>query len=755
MADITLLLALHNHQPVGNFGSVFEVAWERCYWPVLKAFYEAPTVKVSLHHTGPLLEWLDAHRPEYLDCLREMAARGQVEILGGGFYEPMLSVLPERDAVGQIRKMADWSEGRLGVRPRGMWLAERVWEPDLARIIAEGGMEYTLLDDTHFFSAGMTERPMHGSFLTEKAGAAIRALPISQELRYALPFQPVEETIAALRRIADETGRQNIALTYGDDGEKFGLWPDTYAWVFEKGWLADFLAALQDNAGWLATSTISSYLDANAARGLVYLPTASYEEMGHWALPPEAGQRFDDFRHALADEGRLEANRPFVRGGIWQGFLTRYPESNAIHKRMLRASGTLEALRRAGGAEQVVAEAEGHLYKAQCNCAYWHGLFGGIYLNWLRAALYNHLYRAEALIDEAAHGPTYRLCTVEDIDLDGRDEVVIDTPEVGLVIAPALGGAIRAISLRRHAFNPTDVLTRRIEGFHRLLDRAVVMDRQSARAMVEGEEDGGKPKSIHDLVLAKEPDLKRLVIEDPTGRFCAVDAIYPTMDPVALVDQLARGVARASVPIYGERFALEGVREGATLEVAMRARVPVSHIGVGLVVDKRVVLSEDQRAFDLAYDLSAVTTVSGLFTVAFNLTLLAPDAPDRTLQIDGGAPRAMNTCGAQAGGEALMTDGWQRLALRLSSADPADILYHPIETVSQSEDGFERTYQGTNVTFCWPIMLLAGQRERFLLSFEVIPATDGFAGPTPPTGLPDPDRVRLHPRLLCFAPPGL
>ena len=88
-ARISLALVLHNHQPVGNFGWVFAEVYERAYEPMLAALERHPTVRLSLHYTGPLLDWLVAERPEAIDRLRALAERGQVEILGGGFYEPV------------------------------------------------------------------------------------------------------------------------------------------------------------------------------------------------------------------------------------------------------------------------------------------------------------------------------------------------------------------------------------------------------------------------------------------------------------------------------------------------------------------------------------------------------------------------------------------------------------------------------------------------------------------------------------------
>src|SRR5687768_2816320 len=337
MSPWPFLFVLHNHQPVGNFEHVFADAFERCYRPVTEMIERFEPVKVGLHFSGPLLEWIKQNRPPYLEQLRNLVQRGQVEILGGGFYEPILSVLPDHDAIGQLEMMAMFCERHFGKRPEGMWLAERVWDPDLPRILAQAGIRYTLLDDSHFRAAGVPEQKIAGYYVTEKAGHAISIFPIDKGLRYRIPFAQGTEVI-------DYLSQPGPSATYGDDGEKFGLWPDTYDWVFHRKWLENFLTAIVQGQerGRIRTMLPSAYLDEAPPMGRVYLPNASYEEMMEWALPVEGMQRLHDLREQLKQRGEYETYGPFVRGAMWQSFLAKYPEANQIHKKMLLVSGRLQ-----------------------------------------------------------------------------------------------------------------------------------------------------------------------------------------------------------------------------------------------------------------------------------------------------------------------------------------------------------------------------------------------------------------------------
>ncbi|HEV8122113.1 MAG TPA: alpha-amylase, partial [Candidatus Polarisedimenticolia bacterium] len=177
MSGIRLVLALHFHQPIGNFDSVFRMAVDRCYAPVVDHFERHPGVRAGFHLSGCLLEWLEAHEAPLLDRVLALVGRGQVEALGGGFYEPILPAIPRADALEQIERMAAWWEKRAGVRPRGAWIAERVWEPSLAELLAEAGVAYTILDDQHLRFAGLLDDRFTGLFVTERAGRAVAFFP--------------------------------------------------------------------------------------------------------------------------------------------------------------------------------------------------------------------------------------------------------------------------------------------------------------------------------------------------------------------------------------------------------------------------------------------------------------------------------------------------------------------------------------------------------------------------------------------------
>ncbi|MGH9791365.1 MAG: alpha-amylase/4-alpha-glucanotransferase domain-containing protein, partial [Candidatus Acidiferrales bacterium] len=81
MQKFHLVLLIHSHQPVGNFDHVLEEAYAKCYLPFAQVLERHPSIRLGLHYSGALLEWVEKRHPEFFDLLRELVIRGQVELI--------------------------------------------------------------------------------------------------------------------------------------------------------------------------------------------------------------------------------------------------------------------------------------------------------------------------------------------------------------------------------------------------------------------------------------------------------------------------------------------------------------------------------------------------------------------------------------------------------------------------------------------------------------------------------------------------
>jgi len=133
LARINLAFCIHSHQPTGNFPWVFRNAYDRAYRPFLEVVRRHPHIKVVLHYSGSLLTWLEENRLEIFDNISYLVRQGRAEMLTGGFYEPILAIIPERDTLGQITYLTEYLKRHFDADPKGLWLTERVQHAALSR----------------------------------------------------------------------------------------------------------------------------------------------------------------------------------------------------------------------------------------------------------------------------------------------------------------------------------------------------------------------------------------------------------------------------------------------------------------------------------------------------------------------------------------------------------------------------------------------------------------------------------------------
>lgn len=695
---------IHNHQPVGNFPEIFEQATQAAYRPFLEVLEAFPEVKMSFHFTGILYQWLEKHQPDMLELLSRMVQRGQIELLTGGFYEPILPMIPDRDKIGQIQKLTTYLREVFGYSPRGMWVAERVWEPHLAKPIAEAGVQYVIVDDKHFKTAGLTDEELFGYYVTEEQGVPLAIFPISEAMRYLVPFKLPEESIEYFRSVATEGGERLVVMA--DDGEKFGVWPGTHQWVFKEKWLEKFFQALRDNQDWVKIVTFSEYMQEQRSLGPVYLPTASYFEMMEWALPAKRSRELQKLAH---QEGS-EPYRPFLRGGFWRVFLAKYAESNNMHKKMLYVGDKINRL-----PEGKRAEALDALWTGQCNCAYWHGVFGGLYLNHLRTAVYENLLRAERLVDEQQREDDAWV-EVEPLDFfrDGSESLLVSTAPMNLYFNLGQGGSLFELDDKRKLFNLLNTMTRREEAYHDKL----------LQAEKAGEEATDGSKSIHDIVRVKEKGLAERLFYDWYRRSALIDHF---LGEEATLEQFSRAQYAELGDFVNQSYEARWKKSGRSalrLTLSREGGVWQGERRCPLKVEKEITIRAGKTRFPIQYTL---TNQSGeplrvRFGVEFGFALQAGDTPDRYYVIAGRKERPrLGSAGETADiREIALVEEWLGLRVEVKLEGPATFWRFPIETISNSEDGFERVYQSSVVLALQEATLPPEQPWKFGLTLAVV-----------------------------------
>lgn len=651
-----LLFGVHGHQPVGNFERVILEAHEKCYRPFLDTLYRYPAFRYSVHLSGWLLETLLERFPGDMMRLKEMVARGQAELFSSGHFEPVLSVIPLRDRIGQLEANAKFIEREFGTRPRGAWLTERVWEANVVPALRANGIRYVTVDDYHFLCVGKTLEELDGHYTTEEDGEPLDLFPISEALRYRLPFSTAAEAVAYLEGLA-AAGRR--AAIYFDDIEKFGIWPETWEWVYEKRWLEEFIQRVLASE-LLATMSYGEFHAREPSLGTVYLPTTSYAEMNEWTLPANRAEEYVALLEREKESGTLAVSKPFLRGGIWRNFFTLYPESNWMHKRMLGLSRRLAEAPTDAASEALRRK----LYAAQSNDAYWHGLFGGLYLPHLRRAVWRNMIELEAALDAyAPRAPVAR----GDFDLDGVTELLFCNRKLQFSVKLDGHASVLEIVSYPLAHNFADNLRRYPQAYF-----TTFMETRGDPPKASG------IASAHDRVGVKH----RLTAED----------LQPDARPrnVLMDFRLLPDGARVAV----DRYLLEAL-ESERLEAYFVAS------GTGWHLEKWIRLERHRLVVRYRYsgDMPARCETE------LNFAMPSCDGfGGRYVLENGDIP-----CGfgqmldLERCNQLALDDRELRGGLILTTSATVAMRARPHHTVSRSEAGLEKIMQSACVTLCWTI----------------------------------------------------
>lgn len=651
-----ICFCLHDHQPVGNFEHVMESAYTDCYLPMLEVLEAHEAIRSGLHISGSLLEWLETGHPEYVDRCAALCREKRMELLTGGRYEPVLTVFRRGDLKEQIRDFSNHLQGISGDRPRGLWLTERVWEPQLTSLLADSGVEWAVVDDLHLKRAGADQSQLFSPCVTEDSGSTLKLLASDMRMRYMIPFSPVEEVMKKLR----EYHESGVPLVfYGDDGEKFGVWPGTRKLCYGDGWLDRFLTAVE-SADWLET-VLPSEAASLPASGPFYVPACSYSEMGEWTVHGSDRSDYERARELLRQGGMGDSVDRLLAGGFWRNFLSIYPESKELQGRILsseetvRASGSIGALH--------------HLWRSQCNCAFWHGVFGGIYLPHLREAVWRELNMAEHKALSATED--HPMVTSCDLNADGRLETVVAAASHSLIAHPQRGLTVSHLAFIHSDGEPVvlgHVLSRRRESYHSSIPAAT--SREGAR-------------TIHDEMGSKEPGLADKLTVDRWRRVCFTELVMP--EGTAFREWRSCG---SSVNSFQDSRDVSGpTRNGDRLEFSGVLK------SAGTTLRKQ--LSVDLASPGLTVTAEFRGEAGARAGTEVCLNLMTGGSEDRYYRIDGGEKHLMSAEGEFRGKVIEVTDMWRKTSAVIEIDGEWDIWATPLDSVNRSENGYESVHQGT------------------------------------------------------------
>ena len=743
MRAITLVPVFHDRQAPGRSQATLEALVSETWGPLIDALQGAPRFRCGMALSGELARHLVEHAADRFAQIRELAARGQVELIGGTSHGAALHLVPERDAVQQVRQYQRWLQGRLGVPVRGVWPTLEAWDPAVPRIVARAGGAYTFVD-AGLVEAGGALSTGGGWLVTERGGATMATIPLDHALGARLPFVPVDDLVAELRSRCN-AGTRVLGLPLSI--ERLGRSEEARDWTFggRTPWLPDILQTVIQHAAWLKTAVPWQLVDRMPAAGRAWpasgTPGAGAADM----LPVEAARTWSQVQSALSDSPSLALSglAPYLHGPPLEATLARYDVSARLHRSGLRASAAVAALRReaqaAGLPAGPVEEAAAALMEGQAALGLDPREGGGLREPAVRHVAFRALLDAEAAaLTRSSRTPP----AVESVDVgpDGHPEVVLRRSGLRAVLRPGVGGAISELALVGVG-NFVNTLARVPAHWHAELgeDSAIpeivdapmdaASDGDAALPVEEYDEDEPTDLGLStgDIGVAglERPTLDddaALRAVDPAPRLCFIDHL---LGPSTTLDALARGQHEEQGDLATGPYRLERAQEedDGSLVVLMGrdGRVQQGPDGERLLgVLKRVRLSSVDRRIDVRWELwnRSKSPVRSMFATELNLCLDGVLGPGREIAFPGLGVAGLDVgCVARETRAAKIQFGLG--AVSIETKEPARVFHYPVYTPARRHGRIVPSYQGLCLHVAWPLGLWGGERTRFHLSIAL------------------------------------
>jgi hypothetical protein len=407
--------------------------------------------------------------------LKEMVLRKQIELLGGGFFAPILPLIPGPDRLGQVELLTTHLRRTFSRRPRGCWLTDYAWEPGLASSLQSCGFDYTFLTEQHFQIAGVAPEDMSSPVMTEDQGRSLLVFPVFDALESFPTPMPITE---ALSYLVSRVGEQSLYTLFSPGESARALWaasklesPDVF---FERSF-----AALQRESLQFETTTPSRYLKRSRDFARAYFPSSGSALLMERSMPANL---------------RKAKNAPSTVAGTPRRLLLRHEESLALYSKMHYVRILVGQLR---GDKSRKKTAQEELWKGQCGGAYWQGPDGGIARLSVRAAAYSAFIESEKITRQ--RGSFSPGIISADMDFDGAKEIMYQGADLNAYVQ-LRGACLSELDSFKTRTNYINVMDGRAEGPRKLCFR----DRFSEKGSF-GAEKGGFADARYALVEAERP----------------------------------------------------------------------------------------------------------------------------------------------------------------------------------------------------------------------------------------------------------
>jgi hypothetical protein len=398
-AKVSVVLGFNAHIPVGASDTLFEKIYTERLKPFFKTIYQFPQIPIALHFSGTLIHKVDRIYGELSSLISKMIERKQIELIGGGFYEPMMPLLSHQDRIGQIELLTTYLRKSFNKRVCGSYIPDIAWEQSMTSALNSVGMLYTFLDEKRFIDAGLTINEYKLPCIHEDKGKTIAIFPVFSSIKKELEEK---KTTEVFEKLLERSNIQN------DCNYIYTIFPNF------------FRIAEKENAP--AEDCLNYFFE-----------TVSQHKDISWTSPGKAVKISEPLHKVYFSDTECKK------------YLIEYPEAGLIYAKMIWTKSLIDQLKgdkeRKHSAQEELWKSQGYSlfcydnqYETCFNQENCMERFAGIFNTRLRSASYSSMLLAERTTREK--GDWKASLVSDDFDLDGKNEYLFQGELMNCFVRP-------------------------------------------------------------------------------------------------------------------------------------------------------------------------------------------------------------------------------------------------------------------------------------------------------------------------------
>ena len=422
--------------------------FQSVYKPLLKFLYSNPSFPFAFTLTGPQLQYFRRRKNELITIVHELSDRKQIEILGGGYNEPLLPLLYSVDRNGQIDLLTSEIRQTFGKRPRGMTLYQDCWDSSLVNNIHTCGLEYVILDSGIVQESKRSYLPVFMSDLGKNVD-----ILLSYNEFIPTPQMLAEEFVWNIEKAILKAEKKDTNLQLDSDRLiVIMLDQETAANLTSAKWFEKLLAYFTENQNTKVRLTTPNLYrqQATFTKIPLYIPVGLNSEITK-LVSSDNKNRFPSSIH---------------------DFIYKYRECQRLYNRMMYLSMLVnqyktDKMRKKSAREKLWQAQSGLAYLCKSNTPVENSIY--------RQQAYHYLTDAEKIL--RGDGKFEESVTCFDYDNDGDEEYVCRMEQYFAYISQE-GGCVPELDIIKNSGNYADNLSREaiFDGYEDFYDRGFFID---------------------------------------------------------------------------------------------------------------------------------------------------------------------------------------------------------------------------------------------------------------------------------------